>query len=100
MGRAFRPYLPGSFFHLTARTQDRVHWFRSRWMKDQVVDFLANAIEQCDTDLYAFVIMHNPLPLVVRQHNDPVTRLMQPLLRGTALLVCRVFPVDGHVFSR
>ena len=100
MARARRPYLPGAFFHLTTRTQDKVHWFAADNAKDIIAGYIADAVDACDADLVAHVIMDNHLHLVVRQHCDPLARLMQPIIRRCALLVQRWFDVDGHVFAR
>lgn len=100
MGRALRPYLPGSFFHLTARTQGRVCWFEDPEIKDRLEDFIRSGLEECDVELTAFVIMGNHLHVVARQHRDPIWRLMQAVLRRTSLFIRSAFDVDGHVFSR
>lgn len=100
MGRALRPYLPGSFFHLTARTQDRVYWFERPDIKDRLECFIRYGLEECDVELTSYVIMDNHIHMVARQHTDPVWRLMQSVLRRTSLYIRAAFNVDGHVFSR
>src|SRR5688500_16361304 len=100
MARARRPYLPGAFFHLTTRTQDKVHWFAADRTKDIIAGYIADAADGCDVDLVAHAIMDNHVHLVVRQNCDPLARLMQPILRRCALLVQRSCGVDGHVFAR
>jgi putative transposase len=100
MARARRPYLPGAFFHLTARTQDKVHRFTNDNTKDIIAGYIADAVDACDVDLIAYAIMDNHLHLIIRQQRDPLARLMQPILRRCALLVQRSFDVDGHVFGR
>lgn len=100
MARTRRPYLPGAFFHLTARTQDKVHWFEAPHTKDLIVGFIADAVQACDVDLIAFAVMDNHIHVMVRQRTAPLSALMQPILRRIALLVQRSVPVDGHIFSR
>lgn len=100
MARTRRPYLPGAFFHLTARTQDKVKWFEAPHIKDLILGYIADAVQACDVDPIAYAIMDNHLHLMVRQRTAPLSALMQPILRRTALLVKRSVAVDGHVFSR
>lgn len=100
MGRTLRPYLPGSFFHLTARTQDRVCWFDAPEIKDRVECFIQRGLEECDVELICYVVMNNHIHVVARQHRDPVWRLMQSVLRRTSLLIRARTDVDGHIFSR
>lgn len=100
MARTRRPYLPGAFFHLTARTQDRVRWFEPPHIKDLIVGYIADAVQACDIDLTAFTVMDNHVHILVRQRSAPLSALMQPILRRTALLIQRSVSVDGHVFSR
>ena len=77
-----------------------MRWFASDNTKDIVAGYIADAVEACDVDLVAYAIMDNHLHLLVRQKCDPLSRLMQPILRRCALLVQRSVEVDGHVFSR
>lgn len=99
MPRETRPYLPGAFFHLTARTQGRAHWFNDD-VKTRVVEFLADAVLESKVELVAYVIMSNHLHAVVRQHAASLAAFVQPMLRRCALLVRKQFDVDGHVFAR
>jgi REP element-mobilizing transposase RayT len=99
MPREKRQYLPGAFFHLTARTQGRAHWF-SDDAKTRILEYLADAVSESKIELVAHVIMNNHLHAVVRQHAAPLAAFVQPLLRRCALLVRRTCGVDGHVFER
>src|SRR5687767_2957566 len=40
MPRLLRPYFPGGFFHVTARTQGRTEWFDAT-MRDHICDCIA-----------------------------------------------------------
>jgi REP element-mobilizing transposase RayT len=77
-----------------------VHWFAADNVKDIIAEYIADAVEACDADLVAHVIMDNHLHLIVRQNRDPLARLMQPIVRRCALLVQRWSDVDGHIFAR
>lgn len=99
MARRRRSYLPGAVFHLTARTQGHEPWF-SEPLRSRITEYIAAAIIRTDALLLAFAIMPNHLHLVIRQGDQPLTELMQPLLRRTALLVQRSRGIEGHVLER
>lgn len=99
MGRDVRSHLPGAVFHLTARTQGREPWFTGP-VRSTIIGYLARVFGVGDSTLLAYAIMPNHLHLVVQQGREPLGRVMQPLLRRTALLVQRFHRVEGHVFER
>ena len=99
MGRTRRSHLPGGIFHLTARTQGREPWF-TPVLRTRILHYLARAVAGSDARLLAYAVMPNHLHLVVRQGRRPLWCLMQPLLRGTALLVQRSHGVSGHIFEK
>ena len=99
MGRTRRPYLPGAFFHLVARTQEKIHWFTEP-AKDRIVEIIGDAVESSRTDLSAYVVMDNHLHVVVQQNEAPLSSFMHPVIRRTALAVKKHWYIDGHVFSR
>lgn len=98
--RRRRPYLPGAFFHLTARTQGHLPWFEPAIVKDAVVTSLARAQQETDTELVAYTIMDNHIHLLIKQQNAPLARLMQSFLRRCSLLIARRHNIQGHVFER
>ena len=99
MGRIARSHLPGTVFHLTARTQGREPWF-TPVVRDRITEYIDAAFARCDATLLAYAVMPNHVHLVARQGFQPLWRFMQPLLRRTALLVQRTHGVEGHIFER
>ncbi|HEX7120067.1 MAG TPA: transposase [Longimicrobiales bacterium] len=99
MGRALRPHLPGGTFHIVARCQGREALF-SPELRTALVGLLREHVAFSDAELFAYVVMPNHVHLVVQQGRAPLWRLMQPLLRRTALVVHRVYRRQGHVFER
>lgn len=97
--RSLRRYLPGAIFHLTARTQGKIACFtNATW--PYVIEHLQAATERSGCRLIAYVLMPNHLHLVVQQSDEPLSALMQPLLRRIALLVQKRHGSEGHVFER
>lgn len=99
MPRKLRPYCPGLAFHITARLTGRAHLLDVD-LRSRIVEFLRDAVSRSDASLLAFAIMRNHLHLIVRQHHQPIARLVQPVLCRSALLVRRAHSVEGHVFER
>ena len=100
MGRRTRSYLPGAAFHITSRTSGHSHWWEDEALRTEIVGYLADALRRTDAQLLAYVIMTNHFHLVVRQGDDPLARLMQPVCRRIALMVRRVHEREGHIFER
>jgi REP element-mobilizing transposase RayT len=100
MSRHNRPYLPGGVFHLTARTLDQQKWFSDPAIRDEIAHFISIALVKTDAQLLAFAIMFNHLHLLVRQRLAPLSQLMHPLLRRTAIRLNRVIGREGYVFER
>lgn len=99
MPRQLRPYLPGGFFHVTARTQGGHGWFDPP-TRDFICDAIATVQRRTDLTLVAFVVMPNHIHLVVRQGDHHLSRFMQPLLTRVAMSVRKKYELVGHVFGQ
>ncbi len=99
MPRQLRVYLPGGYFHVTARTQGKAPWFDEP-IRDCICECIATAQQQCDTRIVAFAIMPNHLHLVLQQRDHPITRLMHSLMTRIAAAVRRKYEISGHVFEQ
>ncbi len=91
--------MPGVVFHLNARTQDGKPRFKPE-VRSRIVEFIGDAVRVSDARLLAYAVMSNHLHVVVQQGTWPLDRIMQPLLRRTALLVHSLEGTRGHVFER
>jgi REP element-mobilizing transposase RayT len=98
MGRTLRPYQPGMIYHLTSRLHMREPLFLGR--EAEVVDRIGVSAAASGAQLLAYAVMPNHLHLIAIQGAAPLARLMQPLLRRTALLIQRELGREGHVFER
>ena len=93
-----RPQLPGVPFHVTARLQGRAAWFAG--VERPVISRILDAPRRSDAALVAYALMPNHLHLVVVQGRQPLSELMQPMLRRIALLLQRRTNIEGHIFER
>jgi REP element-mobilizing transposase RayT len=99
MSRSKRPYAPGTVFHITTRTQGKVHWFTDR-IKARILESCASAFAKSDALLLAYAVMCNHIHLVLQQGEEPLWRILQPLLGRVALAVKASNEIEGHVFAR
>lgn len=98
MSRRLRPRLPGVPFHITARSQGHAPVFKG--VERAVVERILAAPQRSDASLLAYAVMPNHIHLVVLQGEEPLSQLMQPMLRRIALLVHRRHGGEGHAFER
>lgn len=98
MARSPRTHAPGSVFHLTTRTQGKVHLFTDP-LKPRIVDQLATVIRTSDVLLLGYAIMSNHLHVMVRQGWRRLGRTMQPFLTRVARLVGGAHGIRGHIFE-
>jgi REP element-mobilizing transposase RayT len=99
MSRKLRPNLPGLAFHVTNRTNGKVHWFTED-IRCEVVKIIAETLPRSDARLIAQTVMSNHFHLLVQQGNAPLSRLMQPICRRIAIVVKRIHGHAGHVFGQ
>jgi putative transposase len=99
MSRKRRPYLPGTAFHVTARTIGHEPWFDDL-LCERIVGFLNIALARTDARLLAHALMPTHLHLIVHQRVAPLAQLLQPFLRQCALLVQRAANRQGYIFER
>jgi REP element-mobilizing transposase RayT len=83
---------------VTARLQGRAAWFSG--IEGAVASRIMAAPRRSDAAMLAYAVMPNHLHLVVVQGQQPLSQLMQPLLRRIVLLVQRRTGREGHIFER
>jgi REP element-mobilizing transposase RayT len=99
MGRTRRPNQPGGIFHLAARTLDRKRLLTPR-LRTRALQIVADVAPGSGARLLAVAIMPNHIHLVAQQGDEPLVRLMQPLLNRLARLIQRSHGLEGPVFWR
>jgi putative transposase len=99
MGRALRVHLPGSAFHIVARTQGREPWF-SDDIKAAIADALLRGAASAGARPVAFAVMDTHFHLIIYQGVLSLGETMQPIMRRIALVVQKRHDLHGHVFER
>ncbi len=100
MSRSRRPYLPGTAFHIAARTIGHEPWFSDVAVSSRIVSIIGMALTRTDARLLAYAIMPNHLHLIVHQRSAPLAQLMQPICRQSALVVQQAKKREGYIFER
>jgi REP element-mobilizing transposase RayT len=96
MPRKLRPYCPGLGFHIVSHVIGDEPILDAS-IKERMVDFLRESSTRSDAQVLAFAMMGTHLHLVIRQGMDPLSKLMQPMMCRTALLVRSRRGIRGHV---
>lgn len=86
-------------FHLTSRLHRREPWFVPG-VCEEVSSHIRRVVAHSDADLLAYAIMPTHLHVMVRQGQDPLEDIMQPLLRRVAISVHAHHRFEGTVFER
>ena len=99
MPRPPRPQLPGTAYHVTARTQGKALFFTPH-LRSTILEILTTSLCGTDVKLLAIAIMSNHMHLVLQQGWMSLGRVLQPSLTRIARHVQKVHKVEGHVFGR
>jgi len=99
MSRTIRAQLPGTAFHITARTQGHEPWFVPQ-LRAPIEQIIVEGVTSSDAWLMSHVVMPNHFHIVLRQGAWPLGQVMQPILRRIALHVQHAHDIEGHVFER
>ena len=99
MSRTLRSQMPGLAFHITARTQSKLPYFKNR-LESVVERIIIEGITSSDATLLAYIVMPNHFHIVLRQGSRTLGWVMHPIMRRISLAVQRTHDIEGHVFER
>ena len=80
MPRIGRLHLPGGVYHLMGRGLERRNIFREEVDKRDFLERLGKGLESCEMQCLAWALMSNHYHLLVRVHDEPLSRLMSSVL--------------------
>lgn len=99
MARTARVYYPGGVFHVISRCLNREHLISSEEHREHYLELLSDALSHTDARLLAYCLMSSHTHLVVQAGDEPLARLMRPLLSGFAGWLNRRLGRSGPLFA-
>jgi len=99
MARPLRIYVPGAWYHVTARGNERRDIVRDDSDREGFVTRLAAMTERFRLSLYAYVLMQNHFHLLVEPSEDNLSRAMQWLNVSYSQWFNRRHQRSGHLFQ-
>lgn len=99
MPRLPRLFVPGAFYHVTARGNHRKDLFYRPADRRLLDGIVADALESSRVRLHAYCWMTNHLHLLLQVSDRPLGELMQRLGTRFARAIQRQVPTTGHLFE-
>jgi putative transposase len=99
MARPLRIYVPGAWYHITARGNERRDIVRDDTDYEGFLTRLATMTERYQLSLYAYVLMPNHFHLLVEPSEDNLSRAMQWLNVSYSQWFNRRHQRTGHLFQ-
>jgi len=99
MPRLGRLHIPGGCYHIMGRGLERRRIFNEAEDKSNFLDRLGVALSNTGAQCLAWALMSNHYHLLIRVGEQPLSKLMSPLLGGYALAYNRRKRRVGYVFQ-
>ena len=99
MPRIGRLHIPGGCYHVMGRGLERRRIFNTDVDKEDFLDRLGEALTRSGAQCLAWAMMSNHYHLLIRVGDQPLAKLMSPLLGGYAGHYNRRYRRSGYVFQ-
>jgi putative transposase len=99
MARRPRIEYPGALYHVIARGNQRQRIFVDDSDRRHYLGLLLALKKTCSFHLYAYVLMHNHVHLLMETEKIPLSRIMQRLTGGYTQYFNRRHGLSGHLFQ-
>jgi REP element-mobilizing transposase RayT len=99
MPRLGRLHIPGGCYHVMGRGLERRRIFNADVDKQDFLFRLGEILERCGSLCLAWSVMSNHYHLLIRVGDQPLAKLMLPLLGGYAGCYNRRHHRSGYVFQ-
>ena len=99
MARRPRIEYPGALYHVIARGNQRQRIFLDDSDRMHYLNLLLALKKTCFFRLYAYVLMHNHVHMLLEAGTTPLSRIMQRLTGGYTQYFNRRHRLSGHLFQ-
>ncbi len=99
MGRKPRIHLPGGFYHVILRGNDRQVIFHEDSDRERFCVLAEQGLERFQHRIHAFCLMINHVHLIVQVGEAPLSRIVQSLASSYARSINRKYNRCGHLFQ-
>ncbi len=99
MPRTGRLHIPGGYYHIIGRGLERRHIFKQTADKADFLERVGIGLERVGARCEAWAVMSNHYHLLICNGDQPLSRLMGPLLGGYATQYNRRHNRCGYVFQ-
>ena len=99
MARRPRIEYPGALYHVIARGNQRQRIFVDDSDRRHYLNLLLALKKTCSFRLYAYVLMHNHVHMLIETGTIPLSRIMQRLIGGYTQYFNRRHGLSGHLFQ-
>ena len=98
MSRPLRINIPGGWYHITSRGNERRAIFRTADDRVEFLNRLAETVDRFSCFLYAYVLMENHFHLEMETREGDLSRAMQWLSGGYSAWFNQRHHRSGHLF--
>ena len=99
MPRKLREWYKGACYHVMARGNRRTALFRSDEDYRVFIMQLVKIQKKYPFDLHAYCLMTNHFHLEITTGDDPIWKIMKPLMQNYAMWFNQKYGYEGHVFD-
>ena len=99
MPRKLRKWYKGACYHLMARGNRRSALFKDDVDYRVFLMQLIEIREKCPFDLHAYCLMTNHFHLEMTTKDDPIWKIMKPVMQNYAMWFNQKYGYEGHVFD-
>ncbi len=100
MGRSKRSWSPNHFYHVVMRGNRRDALFREPTDFTTYLHILETVHDKAPFELASYCLMTNHLHLLIRSHNQPLSKVMSLLNKRYANYYNTRYRLTGHVYEK
>ena len=99
MSRKQREWYSGACYHIMGRGNRRTAIFKSDEDNKVFLMQLKRVMERYPFDLHAYCLMTNHFHMEITTKNEPIWKIMKPIMQNYAMWFNQRYGYEGHVFD-